>query len=311
VGKALITGIDGFVGRHLGEFLHRQGVAVVGIQHIRKPKPTKPSPMELHSCDLRNYKRLLSIVDDSKPDYVFHLAGRNHEGNSISSLWELFETNILGTLHLLQAIQKSCSPKILIAISSAVYGITPTRRKISENRSLRPVTPYGVSKAAQELLAHQYAHEGLKILIARSFNLVGPGQHESFVCSGLARQYVEIKRGLRRAEIRVGNLKSRRDFCDVRDAVRAYWLLMQYGNFGDVYNICSARSYSVQMIVQALMKITGIKGNVIIDAPRLKKVDIPSQVGSYAKLLRHTGWRPEIALDQSLRDLFTYWETVL
>jgi GDP-4-dehydro-6-deoxy-D-mannose reductase len=168
-----------------------------------------------------------------------------------------------------------------------------------------------VSKAAQELLAHQYAHEGLKILITRSFNLVGPGQHESFVCSGLARQYVEIKRGLRRAEIRVGNLKSRRDFCDVRDAVRAYWLLMQYGNFGDVYNICSERSYSVQMIVQALMKITGIKGNVIIDSSRLKKVDIPSQVGSYAKLRRHTGWRPQIALDQSLRDLFTYWETVL
>jgi len=160
-------------------------------------------------------------------------------------------------------------------------------------------------------LARQYAHEGLKILIARNFNLIGPGQQESFVCSGLARQFVEIKRGLRGAEIRVGNLKSRRDFCDVRDAVRAYWLLMQYGNLGDVYNICSERSYSIQKVVQALMKITGIKGNVVIDSPRLKKVDIPSQVGSHAKLMRHTGWRPEIALDESLGDLFTYWETIL
>lgn len=309
--KALVTGIHGFVGRHLGEFLLRKGVAVVGIQHIRKPKTTTSSPVKLYTCDLRDYNKLLSIIDDSKPDYVFHLAARNQVSNSLASLRELFETNVLGTLHLLRAIQKSCRPKILIPISSAVYGFTPTRRKITENRSLLPVTPYGVSKAAQELLAHQYAHEGLKILIARNFNLIGPGQQETFVCSGLARQFVEIKRGLSRAEIRVGNLKSRRDFCDVRDAVRAYWLLLQHGNLGDVYNICSERSYSIQTVLRALTKITGIKGNIVIDSPRLKKVDIPSQIGSYAKLMRHTGWRPEVALDQSLRDLVRYWQKVL
>jgi GDP-4-dehydro-6-deoxy-D-mannose reductase len=287
-----------------------QGVAVVGIQHIQKPKPTKSSPMKLYTCDLREYKKLLSIVENFKPDYVFHLAGRNQVSDSLSGLWELFETNVLGTLHLLRAIQQSARPKILVPISSAVYGITPMRRKIFEDHSLAPITPYGVSKAAQELLAHQYAHQGLKILVARNFNLVGPGQQESFVCSGLARQFVEIKRGRRKAEILVGNLKSRRDFCDVRDVVRAYWLLMEHGTLGEAYNVCSEKSYSIQSVVRTLMKVTGIQGNVVIDPPRLQKGDIPSQVGSYAKLLRHTGWRPTVAFDQSLRDLVTYWETV-
>jgi GDP-4-dehydro-6-deoxy-D-mannose reductase len=311
VGNALITGIHGFVGGHLGEFLLRQGIGVVGIQHIRYPKPLKPSPMRLYTCDLRDHKKLLSIVRQSKPDYVFHLAARNQADDSLSGFRDLFETNVIGTLHLLRAIQESCSPKILIAMSSAFYGITPARQKIRESRPPGPVTPYGVSKAAQELLAHQYAHEGLKILIARNFNLVGPRQPAPFVCSGLARQFVEIKRGWRKAEIRVGNLKSRRDFCDVRDAVRAYWLIMQRGRLGEAYNVCSERSYSIETVVRALMKITGVKGNIVIDSSRLKKIDIPSQVGSYAKLMRHTGWRPEIALDRSLRDLVAYWEAVL
>jgi GDP-4-dehydro-6-deoxy-D-mannose reductase len=224
------------------------------------------------------------------------------------------ETNFMGTFHLLEALKKHApGARVLFVSSSDIYGFSPgsegnAARVLAEDEPFHLVSPYALSKFNGELLAGFYCRcEGLDIVIVRPFPHTGPGQSPDFVCSDWARQVVQIERGSREPVIRVGNLEAQRDFTDVRDAVRAYILLLQKGRKGEVYNVCSGRGVALREILDTLLASTPKKVRVEQDPERLRKVDIPSLVGDSRKLTAETGWEPRIPLRTSLADLLEYW----
>ncbi len=298
--KALITGINGFIGFALQAFLREKGLDVIGFSL----SPSRLKGLTIYQGDVRSSEKIHDVLSDTRPDLVFHLAGKNRESSDeIQEIQALHAINYLGTLNLMESLLKlRLSPRVFLPSSSAVYGITPSGEKISETFSLLPIHHYGVSKAAQELLALSYfqRHEA-DVVIARSFNLIGPAQSSDFVCGKLIRQMVEIERG-QRAALELGHLNPVRDFCDLRDAVRAYWLLMEKGENGEAYNVCSGKGLSIRELIRRLTDITGKELEVAQRWPG-RGVEIPYQTGSFDKIHRQTGWKPTIPIEESLQDM--------
>lgn len=293
--KAFITGASGFVGRHLTDFLAgRKGVKVYGLQ--------------ASDCDIRNSKTLLAFVRKIRPDILFHLAAQSSVQLSWKNPEETFQINLIGTLNLLEAARNSgLHPRIQIAGSAEVYGQAPKGR-IRETDSLDPINPYAASKAAQELLAGQYhASLDLKIIRTRAFNHIGPGQSENFVASNFAKQVARIEAGKQPPVIRVGCLESIRDFTDVRDIVRAYWLAMEKGVPGEVYNVCSGVGHKIREIVDFYLDQSRVKIKVRKDPLRLRLSEVSQRVGDPGKFMKKTGWKPQISFEASLRDILDDW----
>ena len=303
--RTLITGAAGFVGRHLANHLRDQGLAVHGLD-----RPGVPVPADLHidwhPCDVTNAAQVAAVVGQVQPDYVFHLAALIKS----ESLADLLAVNVLGTQNVLDALVAARpEARVLVTGSSAEYGLVrPDELPIREENPLRPLSPYGVSKVAQSLLAAQYVHRhNLAVIRTRTFNLTGPGEPDALVCSAFARQIAEIERGLRPPVLKVGNLESARDFVDVRDAVRAYWLVAQRGEPGEVYNVCSGVATPVRSVLDALLSLTSAKVEVQEETRRRTAWDVPMQAGEGARLEAATGWKPNISLHQSLGDLLDEW----
>ncbi len=311
--NALITGISGFTGRYLyRHLLTIPGLTLYGLSRSITGELESILPKaSLMQGDISDYEVLRKLIEKIKPDYVFHLAGERPS----SGLWveqrDTFITNCIGTMALLEAIRSTgCSTRVLIPSSSAVYGVIDKHKiPIIEDHTISPINVYGVSKAAQEIIAHQYlVSHGIEVVIARLFNCIGPGQGKEFVCSSLAHQLVQVKKGRREPKIEVGNLKPVRDYIDARDVVRAYWLIMEQGIPGEAYNICSGEGYSVKEILDILIGKTGISVQIVEKAARVRPVDIPTSIGSHAKLHRQTGWSPQVKIDDTLGELLGFWE---
>jgi GDP-4-dehydro-6-deoxy-D-mannose reductase len=316
--RALITGITGFVGSHLAELLMAKGLEVYGIKRWRSKTENIIHIMDqlhLKEADLRDGHSLFEVIKEVKPHYIFHLAAQSFVPTSWRAPADTMETNAVGTLNLLEAVRKvGIDPAIHIAGSSEEYGLVyPDEVPIKETNPLRPLSPYGVSKVASDMLGFQYHRSyGMRIVVTRSFNHTGPRRGEVFVTSNFAKQIVEIEKGKRDPVIRVGNLEARRDFSDVRDVVRAYWLSVEKGEFGERYNICSGNPRVIKDILHIHLKNSTVKDiRIEHDPSRMRPSDVEILHGDCTKLKEWTGWVPEIPFEKSMNDLMDYWREKL
>ncbi len=310
--RVLLTGIAGFAGSFLADYLVGLGeVEVHGIVHRHDRRIQHLlGQVTLHRGDLRNALWVSDVVAEVQPEVALHLAAWSDVGGSWQQPWTTYELNIQCQLNLLEALRRAqpgC--RTLVVSSNEVYGLVqPHDLPIDEDAPLRPNSPYGVSKIAQDMMALQYwnSHR-LPTVRARSFNHLGPGQADDFAASAFARQIAEIEAGLREPVVRVGNLSAQRDFTDVRDVVRAYWLLAQHGKAGTVYNVGSGWPHSIRALLDTLLELAEASIAVEQDPQRLRPSDVPCSYCDNRKLVAATGWQPTIDLRTTLRDLLGYW----
>jgi GDP-4-dehydro-6-deoxy-D-mannose reductase len=312
--RALITGITGFVGSHLSEYLLEKGFEVYGTKRWRSKTDNidhLTGKLHLIEADLRDSHSLVEAVKEAEPDYVFHLAAQSFVPTSWRAPADTLETNAVGTIHLLEAIRKSnINSGIHLAGSSEEYGLVyPDEVPIKETNPLRPLSPYGVSKVATDKLGFQYHKSyGMNIVVTRSFNHTGPRRGDVFVTSDFAKQIVEIEKGLREPKIRVGNLDAQRDFSDVRDIVQAYWLSLEKGEPGECYNLCSGVPRVIRDVLDLLIK-SSTHDNIITedDPTRMRPSDVQILHGDCSKFKERTGWEPVIPFEKTMSDLLDYW----
>lgn len=253
--------------------------------------------------DLRDFENIKRQVDFDKPTDVIHLAAQSHVGYALENPKETYEVNFLGTFHLLQALrERGFCGRFLYVSSADVYGSSESF--LTETAPVNPTNPYAVSKAAAEMLV--LMEKSFTTLVARPFNHIGSGQNALFAIPSFVRQLKAISRGEQPPTLRVGNLESIRDFCDVRDIVRGYALLLDKGRAGEIYNLCSGRALRMRDVVEQLIAMSGLDVTVTVDPQLVRDRDQRRAVGSYEKLYQHTGWQPKIMLQESLKDI---WET--
>lgn len=307
--RALITGIGGFVGRHLLWHLREAGDSVTGLGRPADHAEL-PSDVPLLAADLLDRAALDSLVAEAKPDVVYHLAAQASTGESLEDPWATLGNNLRGQLNLFEALLTvGLRPRVLVVGSGDEYGrVRPDEVPTDENVPLRPTTPYGVSKVGQDVMGHQYyAQHGLPVVRVRPFNHTGPGQDARFAIPSFAKQLAEIETQGHEAVLRVGNLDVWRDFTDVRDMVRAYRLAVLLGTPGDVYNLGRGSSVRMADVVATLTNLCQVPVRTEVDPKLVRAVDVSRQEANTAKFRALTGWEPAIAWHDTLRETFDYW----
>lgn len=317
--RILLTGIAGFAGSHLAEYLLGDVVRqeagatpeIHGIihRHDRRIQHLR-ARLILHRGDLRNGLWVNDVVQTVQPDYVLHLAAWSDVGGSWQQPWTTYELNIHCQLNLMEALRRWAPEcRTLVVTSNEVYGLlNPDDLPVDEETPFRPNSPYGVSKVAQDMMALQYWHSHhLPTVRVRSFNHIGPGQSDDFVASAFARQIAEIEAGRREPCVTVGNLDAQRDFTDVRDVVRAYWAALRLGSPGEVYNLGRGEAHSVRWVLETLLAMTPVQVEIVTDPARLRPSDVPVSLCDNRRLAAATGWRPAIDVQRSLADLLDGW----
>jgi len=312
--RVLITGITGFAGSHLAEhLLDLGGFEIYGLYRWRSRTENIEGfkdKLNLIEGDIRDASSMRHLIEEIKPDWVFHLAAQSYVPMSWKAPAETLSTNVIGEVNLFEACRKTdCDPLIHIAGSSEEYGfVLPDEVPIKETNPLRPLSPYGVSKVAQDLLAFQYFKSyGLKVIRTRAFNHTGPRRGEVFATSNFARQIVMIEKGKAEPIIRVGNLEAVRDFSDVRDIARAYTLALKKGEPGEVYNICSGKGIKIRQLLDMLLAQSKVDIEIKEDPARMRPSDVGFLIGDATRFRAKTGWRPEIPFEQTLADLLAFW----
>ncbi len=313
--RVFITGITGFAGSHLAEWILRTkpDVKVSGLIRWRSRMDNIRAiegQVDLHEGDLKDYVSLKKCLKDVQPDYIFHLAAQSFVPTSWRLPAETLSINIVGQANLFEAVlDLGLSPKIQVAGSSEEYGqVNPDEIPMKETNPLRPLSPYAVSKVGQDLLGYQYFRSyGLPVVRTRGFNHTGPRRGDVFVTSNFAKQIAEIEKKKRPAVIHVGNLEAKRDFTDVRDMVRAYWLSLEKGQPGEVYNIGTGKAYAMKEVLDLLLGLSKVKVKVEVDPARLRPSDVPILLPDVSKFVSLTGWKPEIPFSKTLEDLLDYW----
>ena len=309
--RVFITGVGGFWGSHLAEFLLEKNVAICGTTHreARNVEHLKDR-LVLLPCDILDRGRVETVVQEAHPEVIFHMAAQSLPLLSWHDPEATFRVNVFGTLYLLEAVRKAgLSPTIVVACSSAEYGFAaPEELPIREEKALQPASPYGVSKAAADLLCRVYwtAHR-LKVIRVRPFFVVGP-RKTGDVCSDFAKGTVAVERG-QQVFLKVGNLEAVRDFLDVRDAARAMWILAEKGSPGEVYNLCTGRGYKVREILDLLGALTEKPIPMREEPQGLRLVDEPVIIGDNSKL-RALGWEPQIPFERTVADILDYWRGI-
>lgn len=315
--KALITGITGFAGSHLAEYLlaEQPETEVFGTYRWRSPMDNLTEEVlgrvTLVETDLRDAVSVRGALESVRPDIIFHLAAQSFVPTSWRSPAETMGTNVTGQIHIFEALRglDLLDTVVQIACSSEEYGLVlPDEVPIKETNPLRPLSPYAVSKIAQDYLGYQYHQSyGIKAIRTRGFNHTGPRRGEVFVTSNFARQIAEIEAGKRDPVIHVGNLEAVRDFTDVRDMVRGYWLATQKAEPGEVYNIASGRGITIRELLDQLLALSSTEVEVEVDPERLRPSDVEVLLGDYSKFHQATGWEPEIPFETTLNDTLDYW----
>lgn len=310
--QALITGIAGFAGSHLADYLLRNtDCAVAGTVHRQDSRVTNlRDRVALYRVDLRDDAAVAEIIADVRPDLVFHLAAQSFVPISWQHPWTTFEQNVHGQVNVLQAVaQQELPARVLVVGSNEEYGlIQADDLPIDEDTPLRPISPYGVSKVAQDLMGWQYFRSyEMAVVRVRPFNHIGPRQGDRFVAPAFARQIAEAEAGLRQPVMRVGNLTATRDFTDVRDVVRAYWLALTEGEPGQVYNIGSGLGRTIEELLETLLKFSSVQFDIVPDHARMRPSDVPVSISDSSRLQAATGWRPEISFEKSLQDILNDW----
>jgi GDP-4-dehydro-6-deoxy-D-mannose reductase len=291
--RAAVTGSSGFVGSHLVPYLRGRGDDVVTIDRTGTPP-----------VDVTDAGKVRAVLEAARPDAVYHLAALSHVGQSWDAPETVFRVNALGALNVLRACIDTGVGRVLIAGSADVYGaVAEENLPLTEEAPIRPITPYGASKAAADIIALQaFLGDGLPTLRVRAFNHTGPGQSTSMLIPGLARRIADAER-VGGSKISVGNLDVVRDLSDVRDVVRAYRLLVERGGPGEAYNVCSGRGVSVRDVADKMLSMSDAPLELIVDPQLVRPVDVPRLVGSAGRLHAVTGWTPEIELDRTLEDV--------
>ncbi len=304
--KALVTGIAGFVGVHLANYLRARGYQVCGIVQDFALSAASARALEglpLYRCDITDAALLAAIIKKTHPDEIYHLAAISEVPFAREHPEITFDVNIEGTRNLLRAAAAFGRPRFLFASSAQVYRMPPNGKPFSEKTPLAPANPYAASKAAAELLVHRAAEQdGLRAVIVRPTNMAGPGQGTKFAIGNFTRQTAEIVLHSRDPVLRTGDLTRQRDFLDIRDGVRAMHLALRKGIPGEAYNICSGRARSLAEAVNILRRLSGMKISVRTDPGQLRSNDPARISGSAAKLRRQTGWRTLIPFRQTLAD---------
>jgi GDP-4-dehydro-6-deoxy-D-mannose reductase len=291
--KALITGASGFVGRYLQEHLEHEGDEVIGLDRD-------------DGLDITDRACAFDLFTEHRPEVVYHLAALSHVGESWGSAQQVMETNVVGTLNVLDAACTAGARRVLVVGSAEEYGLVRDgNRRLTEAEPLRPFTPYGASKVGAGFLALQaFLGTGLETIRVRAFNHTGPGQPPRFVVSALAQRIAQTERD-GGDTIAVGNLDPVREVNDVRDIVRAYRLLMLHGEAGDVYNVCSGVGIAVREVAERLLALSTRPLTLHVDPALARPADVPALVGDPAKLIVATGWQPTHTLDDTLTDILT------
>src|SRR3990167_2795218 len=311
--RALITGITGFTGSHMAEYLLKNGHEVVGTVRGRNRQTEfidgLKNKITLLECDLTDTNSVSQTLDEATPDVIFHLAAQSFVPTSWRAPQETINTNVIGTLNVLESMRRSKTDAVIqIAGSSEEYGLVhENETPIKETNQLRPLSPYAVSKVAQDLLGYQYHKSyGMKVVRTRAFNIVGHRSAEKIVTAAFAKQIAEIERGAEPV-IHVGNLDAFRDFTDVRDIVRAYTLAVEKCEYDEVYNICSGKTWKIRDVLQMLLSMSTKKIEIQEDQARMRPSDVQILLGDNTKFRSKTGWAQKIPFEQTLKDVMNYW----
>ncbi len=309
--RIFITGATGFAGSHLVDMLLAAGHKVFALVHAATSHQALQAHPQLHEIpgNLLELESLKTAVSQAKPDAVYHLAGQAFPARSWNNPAFTFAVNTGGTANLLEAVVSYGRPRTVIVTSAEIYGqVSADQLPLTEQSLPAPRHPYGVSKyAAGQLIPLYWERYQLPVVEARPFNHIGPHQALGFVVPDFASQIAAIKLGQREAKMQVGNLDAQRDFCDVRDVSRAYMTLAEKGHPGEAYLICSGQPVTIHYLLQVLLELADATVDIEYDPARMRPADVPILYGSAAKLQKHTGWRPEIHLRESLSEALTDW----
>lgn len=307
--KALVTGVDGFAGPYLLNELLLKGYEVTGTYKYQV-RQKLDNDAKLLRLDILNIKSAEKVFHKTKPDVVFHLAGISSPKFSGQNPKLTMKVNAGGTENILGAVEKIIPDAVvMLACSAYEYGI-PKYVPITEDHPLSPSTIYGKSKMEAEKVGLEYSRKGLKVLLLRGFNHIGPNQSEEFVCASFAKQIAEIESG-KTDSVKIGDLSTKRDFTDVRDVVRAYAMSIEKCDSGVPYNVCSGNSYSMRQILDMLIGMSSSKIKITEDPSRMRKSDIPELLGSSRKFSTKTGWHPKITIEKSIADILDYWRRLV
>jgi GDP-4-dehydro-6-deoxy-D-mannose reductase len=313
--KVLITGITGMAGSHLAELLIKEepDCQVFGTKRWRSSLVNIDAFQEklvLIDCNLTDATDSLKLIEAVRPDYVFHLAAHSFVPDSWKAPHVTLHDNMIMQLNVFEAVRHTgMDPVIHVALSSEEYGrVFPGELPITEKNPFRPLSPYAVSKVVQDMLAYQYHQSyGMRVIRTRAFNHEGPRRGEVFVTSNFAKQIAEIEAGLKPPVLYVGNLNARRDWSDVRDVVRAYWLSVHHCVPGDDYVIASGVSRSIREMLDYLLSLSKVKIEVAVDPARQRPSDVELLVGDASKFKEATGWSARYTFEQTMSDLLDYW----
>lgn len=322
INKVLITGITGFVGSHLADYILEKfpNIQILGLVRWWEPKENINhilDKVKLCYGDLVDVPSLETILREHKPEVIFHLAAQSYVDFSFLAPITTLDTNVIGTANLLESVKKlklssGYDPIIQIASSSECYGqVKEDEVPIKESNPFRPASPYAVSKVAEDMLAFQYwLSWKIKTIRTRMFTHTGPRRGEVFAESNFAKQIAAIEAELQEPVVKVGNLDSVRTFLDIKDAIRAYWLLVNKCSPGEVYNVGGMETMTVGEMLNKLLKLSKVKNIAVeVDSSRLRPSDVTLQIPCIEKFVKATGWKPEIKFEKTLEDLLNYWRS--
>jgi GDP-4-dehydro-6-deoxy-D-mannose reductase len=318
--RCLITGVAGFVGSHLIELLLKiPNIEIFGADRWYTKKDNIWHLLERFKYlefDMTDYSSVIHLLELVKPDKIFHLAAQSFVPTSYGAPSETINTNVIGQLNIFEACrQLNIDPTFQIACSSEEYGLVfPNENPIKESNPFRPISPYAVSKIGQDMLGFQYAKSfGLKVVRTRAFNHTGPRQSEQFVTSSFAKQIAEIEAAEKEPVLSVGNIDTKRDFLDVRDIARAYWLATEKCTFGEVYNVCLGKSKSIREILENLISLSPKAKHIVVkeERDRIRANDVENIYGDNSKFVKETGWEPIVPFERTMKDLLDYWRGIV
>jgi len=324
IDSVLITGITGFAGSHLAEYIieNHPHVQIYGTKRYRShtdniTEEVRDKVIWKHDVDYTDAKAVRELIEETEPQRIFHLSANSFVPASWQSPVEVLTNNIMSQVNIFEAVINEPTGTMLgdcriqIACSSEEYGhVLPNECPIKESNDLRPLSPYGVSKVAQDMLGYQYYRShGLHVVRTRAFNHTGARRGHVFVCSTFAKQIAEIEAGLREPIVFVGNLEAVRDFTDVRDTVRGYWHALEYGEAGQVYNIGTGVGHTMGWVLETLVSMSELNIDIIKDSGRIRPSDVPRLVCDADRFMRKCKWRPSYKLEETLKWILDYWRS--